>query len=203
MSKVTGVNMIELATRVLTGETTLETLYGNVKRLPDNDFYTVKAPVFSFDKLPGVDPKLVPVMKSTGELIAISNSVAGSFTKAFLWNEQLQTLFAQEDKEMYVLSDNGVEKLDCEKQLAKHGFSVTYHTKIDGYIETWLRKKEAALLYSTQTDDRDRQRALEYQLFVMSAIETVEAFAQITTEPLKVLATQDLTKANEKEVVLQ
>src|SRR5699024_5575263 len=53
MSKVTGVNMIELATKLLTEKTTLHKLYGQVKRLPDNDFYTVKAPVFSFEKLPG------------------------------------------------------------------------------------------------------------------------------------------------------
>src|SRR5690625_5007897 len=203
MSKVTGVNMIELATRVLTGKTTLETLYGNVKRLPDNDFYTVKAPVFSFDKLPGVDPKLVPVMKSTGELISISNSVAGSFTKAFLWNERLQTLFTQTNKEVCVLSDDKNERLDCEQELVKHGFTVKYTHEVDGEIEVWLRKKEAALLYSTQTDDRDRQRALEYQLFVMTSQETVNAFSQMTTERLQVLAAQDLTKANEKEVVLQ
>src|SRR5690625_7620608 len=106
MSKVTGVNMIELATRVLTGKTTLESLYGNVKRLPDNDFYTVKAPVFSFDKLPGIDPKLFHVMKSTAELISSSTSVERTFTKSFSWYDRLQTLFTQTINLLCVLADD-------------------------------------------------------------------------------------------------
>src|SRR5699024_4619151 len=74
ISKVTGVNMIDLATQTLLG-TTLASIAGKVKLLPENDFYTVKAPVFSIDKLPGTDPALVPEMKSTGELIAISKKL--------------------------------------------------------------------------------------------------------------------------------
>src|SRR5699024_8471142 len=88
VSKVTGVNMIELATRTLLGQPLKEfSTHGKV--LPENDFYTVKAPVFSNMKLPGVDPLLVPEMKSTGEVIAISETVEGCFAKAFRWNEQL------------------------------------------------------------------------------------------------------------------
>src|SRR5690606_9217202 len=99
-SKVTGVNMIELAAEVLLNKP-LRSLTPKLNLLPENDFYTVKAPVFSTMKLPGVDPKLVPEMKSTGELIAVANDVNDSLRKAFLWNEQLVDAFSKE-KEIYL-----------------------------------------------------------------------------------------------------
>src|SRR5690625_3686451 len=104
ISKVTGVNMIELATGTLLGKS-LQSLSGGVKILPENDFYTVKAPIFSTAKLPGVDPILVPEMKSTGEIIAISHTLAGSLKKAFIWNEHLANAYKGEKKEMYITAN--------------------------------------------------------------------------------------------------
>src|SRR5699024_1981168 len=101
ISKVTGVNMIDLATQTLLG-TTLASIAGKVKLLPENDFYTVKSSVFSLDKLPGTDPVLVPEVKSTGELIAISKKLSGSLRKAFAWNEQLEKAFGKTKKEIYI-----------------------------------------------------------------------------------------------------
>src|SRR5690625_2618299 len=102
ISKVTGANIIDLATAVLLGKS----LANHVKTLPENDFYTVKAPIFSTTKLPGVDPILVPEMKSTGELIGIGNNFSESITKAFLWNEQLASEFSKENKEVFVATQN-------------------------------------------------------------------------------------------------
>src|SRR5699024_5738673 len=87
-SKVNDVNMIELETAVVLGEA-LKDICNVSGLLDENDFYTVKAPVFSNRKLPGVDPILVPEMKSTGEVIAIADTFAASLNKAFIWNEPL------------------------------------------------------------------------------------------------------------------
>lgn len=100
-SKATGENLIKLATGVLLGKSILDK--GKIRR--ENDFYTVKAPVFSNTKLPGISPTLVPTMKSTGEVMAVSPTYSGSLTKAFLWNQSLQQKFLKKIKEMYIADE--------------------------------------------------------------------------------------------------
>ncbi len=83
LSKVTGVPMIELATRAMLGETLKEQGYrgGLWPRMP---LVAVKAPVFSMAKLRGVEPNLGPEMKSTGEVMGIDRTFAPAFYKALL-----------------------------------------------------------------------------------------------------------------------
>jgi len=71
LSKVSGVPMIELATRAMLGEQVRNLGYGiGLYRKPD--YYAVKVPVFSFEKLMDVDTHLGPEMKSTGEVLGIA-----------------------------------------------------------------------------------------------------------------------------------
>ena len=71
LSKVSGVPMIELATRAMLGEKVRDLGYGTgLYRKPD--YFAVKAPVFSFEKLMDVDTHLGPEMKSTGEVLGIA-----------------------------------------------------------------------------------------------------------------------------------
>lgn len=121
ISKVTGVNLIELATATLLGKK----LSIDTKILPENEFYTVKAPIFSTNKLPGVDPKLVPEMKSTGELIAIGKTFSESLAKAFLWNEELAKKFSHQGKEIYIASTDARLK-ELEEAFRKIGLTVKY-----------------------------------------------------------------------------
>ncbi|MCR4823569.1 MAG: carbamoyl-phosphate synthase large subunit [Treponema sp.] len=73
LSKVTGVPMIELATRAMLGEKVRDMGYGTgLYRKPD--YFAVKVPVFSFEKLMDVDTHLGPEMKSTGEVLGIASS---------------------------------------------------------------------------------------------------------------------------------
>ena len=73
LSKVTGVPMIELATRAMLGEKVRDMGYGTgLYRKPD--YCAVKVPVFSFEKLLDVDTHLGPEMKSTGEVLGIAKS---------------------------------------------------------------------------------------------------------------------------------
>ena len=71
LSKVSGVPMVELATRAMLGEKVRDLGYGTgLYRKPD--YFAVKAPVFSFEKLMDVDTHLGPEMKSTGEVLGIA-----------------------------------------------------------------------------------------------------------------------------------
>ena len=83
LSKVTGVPMVELATRAMLGEKVRDMGYGiNLYRKPD--YFAVKVPVFSFEKLMDVDTHLGPEMKSTGEVLGIASSKDEAIFKGFV-----------------------------------------------------------------------------------------------------------------------
>ncbi len=73
LSKVSGVPMIDLATRAMLGEKVRELGYGTGLYKKPN-YFAVKVPVFSFEKLMDVDTHLGPEMKSTGEVLGIAAS---------------------------------------------------------------------------------------------------------------------------------
>jgi carbamoyl-phosphate synthase large subunit len=109
---VTGVPMVDLATRCMMGHKlrdlgyssglwTLEKVTNPISQIknriiPESDFvagtakipapilYAVKAPVFSFQKLTKVEPSLGPEMKSTGEILGIDNTYEGALYKALV-----------------------------------------------------------------------------------------------------------------------
>jgi carbamoyl-phosphate synthase large subunit len=83
ISKVTGVPIVKLATKVMLGRTLAEMGYegGLGKR---QKLVAVKAPVFSMSKLVGVDTYLGPEMKSTGEVMGIDVDFRGAVAKALL-----------------------------------------------------------------------------------------------------------------------
>src|SRR5690625_4153867 len=201
ISKVTSVDMIELATGTLLGKT----LATDQKVLPENDFYTVKAPVFSSAKLPGVDPILVPEMKSTGEVIAVASTYAGSLTKAFMWNEQLQQKWQQETKEVYIAINDQTILSELTHQFAQIGVTVKTFSEETPFqvIEEWMKTPEAFAVISTEKNGSIRERAQAFNLIVMSAEETGFAYASMATEKLAVRVIEQLQTTYQKEVVLQ
>ena len=82
ISKVTGIPIVDLATEVIIGKTIKELGYepGLQKAA---DYYAIKMPVFSFEKIRGADISLGPEMKSTGECLGISKSFDEALYKAF------------------------------------------------------------------------------------------------------------------------
>ncbi|HEX6547196.1 MAG TPA: carbamoyl-phosphate synthase large subunit [Candidatus Dormibacteraeota bacterium] len=82
LSKVTGVPMVRLATRVMLGEH-LANLGWKTGLVPPRPLVAVKAPVFSMNKLPAVDSYLGPEMKSTGEVMGVDRTLNGALRKAF------------------------------------------------------------------------------------------------------------------------
>ena len=74
ISKVTGVPMVDIASRVMVGDSLLSAGFGT-GLCPAPPYYSVKVPVFSFEKLHGANSYLGPEMKSTGEVLGIGKTL--------------------------------------------------------------------------------------------------------------------------------
>ena len=83
ISKVTGIPIVPLASRVITGSKIRELGYTpGLQR--EAEYFAVKMPVFSFEKIRGADISLGPEMKSTGECLGIASTFDEALYKAFL-----------------------------------------------------------------------------------------------------------------------
>ena len=83
ISKVTGIPIVPLATKVILGHTIRELSYEpGLQR--EADYIAIKMPVFSFEKIRGADISLGPEMKSTGECLGIAETFNEALYKAFL-----------------------------------------------------------------------------------------------------------------------
>lgn len=83
ISKVTKIPMIELATRVMLGEKLKDIGYGT-GLYKETSYTAVKVPVFSMQKLDGVEVSLGPEMKSTGEVLGIGKNYLEAMYKGFI-----------------------------------------------------------------------------------------------------------------------
>lgn len=145
MSKITGVPIVELGTRVQLGER-LRDLWPALGLLPEPGFYAVKVPVFSSHKLKGVDYVLGPEMKSTGERLGLGFTVEEAMAKALGENPLLKSgsiflSIADREKE---------DSLEVIEEIVKRGFKLfaTERTaeflKARGYLVRSIpREKEA------------------------------------------------------------
>jgi len=99
LSKITGIPMVQVATRCMMGESLADMGYSNglwlggtygggywdgMSPLAEPKFFAVKAPVFSFQKLARVEPSLGPEMKSTGEILGIDFTYETALYKALV-----------------------------------------------------------------------------------------------------------------------
>ncbi|MCI1269607.1 MAG: carbamoyl-phosphate synthase large subunit [Ruminococcus sp.] len=83
ISKVTGIPMVDIATKIMFGAT-LEGLGYKSGLYPEGDYVAVKVPVFSFEKLQDVDTMLGPEMKSTGECLGIGKTFEDALLKGLV-----------------------------------------------------------------------------------------------------------------------
>ncbi len=105
ISKVTGIPIVPLATKVIIGNKIKELGYTPGLQ-PEADYFAVKMPVFSFEKIRDADISLGPEMKSTGECLGIAKTFEEALYKAFLgagiklpkFNNMIMTV-RDEDKE--------------------------------------------------------------------------------------------------------
>ena len=83
ISKVTGVPMVELATKIIIGENLKDLGFGT-GLYPSSPYVAVKVPVFSFEKLNDVNSQLGPQMKSTGEVLGIGKTIEEAMFKGLV-----------------------------------------------------------------------------------------------------------------------
>ena len=83
ISKVTGVQMVDIATKIMLGQT-LKQQSLPTGLFPETEYIAVKVPVFSFEKLHDVDTQLGPEMKSTGECLGIAKTFNEALYKGLI-----------------------------------------------------------------------------------------------------------------------
>ncbi|HHV29299.1 carbamoyl-phosphate synthase large subunit [Acetivibrio mesophilus] len=83
ISKVTGIPMVNIATRIMMGKKLKDFNYGT-GLYRESDYVAIKVPVFSFEKLHDVDTSLGPEMKSTGEVLGIAKTFPDALYKGIV-----------------------------------------------------------------------------------------------------------------------
>ena len=121
ISKVTGVPVIDLATRAMLGERLKDMGYGTGLYQPSG-YFAIKMPVFSFEKIIGADTSLGPEMKSTGEVLGISRDYNEALQKAF---DGSGIRLKKGDKVVFTVRDKDKAEI-CElaREFAQAGFQL-------------------------------------------------------------------------------
>ena len=121
LSKVTGIPMVKIATKIMLGQSLKEQGYYELYP-PEKKLTAIKMPVFSFGKLTDVEPSLGPEMKSTGEVMGLADDFSSALYKAFLGagyqiplQGELLATIADKDKE---------EALPLLRSFAQLGFTI-------------------------------------------------------------------------------
>ncbi|RME40078.1 MAG: carbamoyl-phosphate synthase large subunit, partial [Planctomycetota bacterium] len=151
ISKATGVPWARIATRVMLGEPLAKVLAEHgVAETPWPKHTAVKAPVFPFDRFPGVDVILGPEMRSTGEVMAIAPTFGQAFAKA-----QIATGFSLPTSGNALVSVNDPDKpriVSIARDLYDLGFTL-YSTV--GTRRVLAEAGIPATLVSKQSDTRE------------------------------------------------
>lgn len=121
ISKVTGIPIVDLATRVIIGNT-LKGMGYPTGLAPEADYIAIKMPVFSFEKLRGAEISLGPEMKSTGECLGIAKNFDEALYKAFLGAGV--TLPKYKQMIMTVKDADKPEAVDVAKRFAALGYKI-------------------------------------------------------------------------------
>lgn len=175
ISKVTGIPIVDLASKVILGAKVKDLGYGTglAKKA---DYIAIKMPVFSFEKLRGADIGLGPEMKSTGECLGIAKTFNEALYKAFLGSginlpkhKKMILTVKDADKLEAVGVGKRFEALGYEiyatrstaRVLRENGVNAIPVNKLDGEAPTimdLLLGHEIDLVIDTPTQGRDKTR---------------------------------------------
>ncbi|WP_018921522.1 carbamoyl phosphate synthase large subunit [Salsuginibacillus kocurii] len=192
LSKVTGVNMIDLTIQLLLGKTLPELTGGETGLKRETPYYTAKAPVFSNDKLPGLDPILSAEMKSTGELMSLAYTKEEALNQAFAWSEaQIPALYKKKGS---VYTDIHTTEYPACKQalevLQAKGYTLIdkQDNEADGpSFEDWVASEEAVAFINIpkkgeSTGKEERRQALIHRKTIVTNPETLQELIQSMEE---------------------
>ena len=172
ISKVTGVPIVQVATNILLGTYTLTDVIERTGLMEDIPYAVVKYPVFSTFALSGLDSKVGPEMKSTGEGIAIAGTMSEALAKVFHAQKAKHKTGVYKAKSVE-LSQSLID------ETLKAGLSITTTN-----FEAWLKDDNAAVVLaygSTKEDKQLRLMAAKYRLLAFSEEETYHAYLQSLT----------------------
>lgn len=204
MSKVAGIPMVNVATKCAMGKTIREQGYRPGLRLFP-DYYAVKAPVFSFNKMSNVDITLGPEMKSTGEVMACDYQFSRALYKACLASGinvphegSILMTVADMDKPEAVEIAKGFEELGyvitatsgTAKYLQEHGVDVKVATKVsEGHpnILDGIKAGNISMVINTSNHGRDAERdgfkirrsTVEHAIACLTSLDTARELQRV------------------------
>ena len=200
LSKTTGVPMVNVATKAAMGHSIVEQGFKPGLRLFP-DYYAVKAPVFSFNKMSNVDITLGPEMKSTGEVMAADYKFSRALYKACIASGinvpkegSILMTVADLDKPEAIEVARGFEELGYHviategtaKYLEEHGVNVEVATKVSQGSPNILDDIKAGrigMVINTTNQGRDAERdgfkirrsTVEHAIACLTSMDTARA----------------------------
>ena len=215
LSKATGYSLADIATEVILGKSLKEQGFFDIYPEEKKRWY-VKAPVFSFNKIRGLDAYLSPEMKSTGEAIGYDKTMTRALYKALQaagmklqnYGTVLCTI-ADKDKEealplirrFYQLGFNIEATSGTAAFLKAHGIRTHALAKIsDGsdQIPNALRQGHIAYVINTRdpgANENDgiqiRQIATEHNVTLFTALDTIKVLLDVLEETTLTISTID------------
>lgn len=205
ISKVTGLPIVELATRVSLGEKLNDLGYG-VGLYKEPEIKSVKMPVFSTQKLENAEISLGPEMKSTGEVLGVGMTFDEAFYKGFIGSgtqfdfenkSYLATVKDQDKKEFLEIAKRldvlGFKAYGTEgtcSYLKEHGIDATVVEKLSGTkntIEELIGQDKVDFIINTPTAGynakkdgfRIRRLAIERGMSIFTALDTVSLYVEV------------------------
>ncbi len=203
ISKVTGIPIVDLATRVIIGNTLKDMGYPT-GLAPEAEYVAIKMPVFSFEKLRGAEISLGPEMKSTGECLGIGKSFDEALYKAFLGAGVQLPKYKQ--MIMTVKDADKPEAVDVAKRFEALGYKIYATRSTAKYLEArgvkarrinkisqespnvmdLILGHKIDLVIDTPTQGRDKNRdgflirrnAIETGVYCITAMDTANALAE-------------------------
>ncbi len=208
ISKVSGIPIVDIATRVMLGEKLRDMEYGvGISKEPP--IVAVKVPVFSTQKLPNVEVSLGPEMRSTGEVLGISSTLSGALYKGFVAAGMFASMkkgvilatIGDHDKNEFLpiageidkmgikfmatkntarlLRDNGIEVEEVRKMKEEH----------PNIIDV-IKNEQVDMVINTPTKGNDstrdgfhiRRAAVERNIEIITSIDTFRILVQIKGE---------------------
>ena len=205
ISKVSGVPIVDLATKIMLGEKLKDLGFGTgVYKEPD--LVSVKVPVFSTQKLPNVEVSLGPEMKSTGEVLGIGKTVEEALYKGFVAagmytgkggkkilatvNNHDKAEFIEIAKDFASLGYKFISTKGTANALKEAGIEAEVVRRIDEENPNILDvvvNGEVNLVVNTPTKGNDSKRdgfhirraAIERNIGVMTALDTLRALGKV------------------------